>query len=237
MTSADLVLTGSYDYGVVALSVLIAILGSFTVLDLGERVTVARGGSRLAWLTGGCVAMGIGTWSMHYVGMLAFRLPVSVQYDWLTSLLSLLPSIFASAIALFVVSRPTMGWLHALGGSLFMGGGVSALHYTAMASMRMGAMCHYSPALVMLSVVLAIALSLLSLWLTFLFRVEASGQKLRKIGSAVLMGAAISVMHYTGMAAASYTRSNELPDLSHAVRISSLGIAGIGVVTVMVVAI
>jgi PAS domain S-box-containing protein len=234
MTSADLVLTGSYDYGVVALSVLIAILGSFTVLDLGERVTFARGGSRLAWLTGGCMAMGIGTWSMHHVGMLAFRLPVSVQYDWPTSLLSLLPSIFASAIALFVVSRPTMGWLHALGGSLFMGGGVSALHYTAMASMRMGAMCHYSPALVTLSVVLAIALSLLSLWLTFLFRVEASGQKLRKIGSAVLMGAAISVMHYTGMAAASYTRSNELPDLSHAVRISSLGIAGIGIVSVMV---
>ncbi len=234
MTSADLVLTGSYDYGVVALSVLIAILGSYTALDLGERVTFARGGSRLAWLIGGCVAMGIGTWSMHYVGMLAFRFPVSVQYDRLTSLLSLLPSIFASAIALFVVSRPKMGWLRALGGSLFMGVGISALHYIGMASMRMQAMCHYSQALVTLSVVLAIAFSLLSLRLTFLFRVEAGGRGLRKIASALLMGAAVSIMHYTGMAAASYTRSNELPDLSHAVNISLLGIAGIGVVSVMV---
>ena len=90
MPSADLVLAGSYDYDVAALSVVIAILGSYTALDLGERVTFARGGSRLSWLIGGCVAMGIGTWSMHYVGMLAFRLPVSVQYDWPTSLLSLL---------------------------------------------------------------------------------------------------------------------------------------------------
>ena len=227
-------MAGSYDYWVVALSVLIAILGSYTALDLGERVTFARDDSRIAWLISGCVAMGIGTWSMHYVGMLAFRLPISVLYDWRTSLLSLLPSIFASAIALFVVSRPAMGWLHALGGSLFMGAGISALHYTAMASMRMQAMCHYSPALVTLSVVLAIAFSLLSLWLTFLFRVEASGRRLRKVASALLMGAAISVMHYTGMASASYTRSTEVPDLSHAVTISMLGIAGIGVVTVMV---
>jgi PAS domain S-box-containing protein len=234
MTSADLVLAGCYDYGAVALSVLIAVLGSYTALDLGERVTFAGAGSRLAWLMAGCVAMGIGTWSMHYTGMLAFRLPISVQYDWRTSLLSLLPSIFASAIALFVVSRPAMGWLHALGGSLFMGAGISALHYTAMASMRMQAMCHYSPALVTLSVVLAIAFSLLSLWLTFLFRVEANGRRLRKVASALLLGAAISVMHYTGMASASYTRSTEVPDLSHAVTVSVLGIAGIGVVTVMV---
>ena len=234
MPSADLVLAGSYDYYLVALSVAIAIFGSYTALDLGERVTFARGASRHTWLTSGCVAMGIGTWSMHYVGMLAFRLPIAVQYDWPTSLLSLLPSIVASAIALSVVSRPTEGSLHTLGGSLFMGTGIAALHYTAMASMRMRAMCHYSPALVTLSVALAIAFSLLSLWLTFRFRVEAGGRRLRKGASALLMGAAISVMHYTGMASVSYTRSTELPDLSHAVAISSLGIAAIGVVTVIV---
>jgi PAS domain S-box-containing protein len=234
MPDADLLLAGSYDYDVVALSVWIAIFGSYTALDLGERVTFARGASRLAWLTGGCVAMGIGTWSMHYVGMLAFRLPLAVRYDWPTSLLSLLPSIFASAIALFVVSRPAMGWLHALGGSLFMGGGIAALHYIGMASMRMQATCRYSPALVTLSVALAISFSLLSFWLTFLFRVEAGGRRLRKVASALLMGAAISVMHYTGMASVSYTRSAEVPDLSHAVTISLLGIAGIGVATVMV---
>jgi NO-binding membrane sensor protein with MHYT domain len=95
-------------------------------------------------------------------------------------------------------------------------------------------MCRYSPPLVALSVAVAIAFSLIALELTFLFRDERSGRTWRKIARALLMGAAISVMHYTGMAAASYTRSNELPDLSHAVSISLLGIAGIGVVTVMV---
>ncbi len=234
MPSADLVLAGSYNYDVVALSVAIAIFASYTALDLGERVTFASGESRLAWLAGGCVAMGIGTWSMHYVGMLAFRLPIAVRYDWPTSLLSLLIGIFASAVALFVVSRPTMGLPHALGGGLFMGAGISALHYIAMESMRLQAMCHYSLALVALSVVFAIAFSLISLWLTFLFRVEAGGRRLRKVASALLMGAAISIMHYTGMAAVTYMPSAEVPDLSHAVSISSLGIAGIGATTMMV---
>src|SRR5437879_3294613 len=114
--------------------------------------------------------MGLGIWSMHYIGMLAFSLPVPVQYDWPTVLLSLLAAVFASAVALFVVSRTMMGLFRASVGSIFMGGGIAAMHYTGMAAMRLPAMCHFSATLVSLSVVLAVVISFVAMWLTFHFR-------------------------------------------------------------------
>lgn len=121
-----------------------------------------------------------------------------------------------------------------MAGSIFLGSGIALLHYTAMAAMRLQAMCHYSTAIVALSVVFAIAGSLLSLWLMFLLRDEAAGQKMRKAASVLAMAAAISVMHYTGMAAVDFTASAAAPNLSHAVQVTSLGVAGIVTVTVMV---
>src|SRR5579883_1401041 len=99
---ADQILIGSYDYPLVILSVFIAVLASYTALDLGERITASRGMYRFAWLTGGCISMGSGIWSMHYVGMLAFRLPVPIQYDWPTVLLSFFVGILSSLAALVV---------------------------------------------------------------------------------------------------------------------------------------
>src|ERR1700687_5307150 len=96
-------MAGSYDYRLVALSVLVAILASYTALDLGARVTSSRGDERLWWMIGGAVSMGIGIWSMHYLGMLAFSLPVPVRYDWPTVFLSLLACILASSLALLAV--------------------------------------------------------------------------------------------------------------------------------------
>jgi PAS domain S-box-containing protein len=237
MPSPDLVLAGSYDHGLVALSVVIAVLASYTALDLAGRVTATHGRARLIWLVGGATAMGIGIWSMHYVGMLAFSLPVPVQYDWPMVLASLATGILSAALALFVVSRQRMGALRASGASIFMGGGITAMHYTGMVAMRLPAMCHYSPPLVALSVVLAIAFSLIALWLTFHLRGEAGGRRLRKGASALLMGAAISDMHYTAMGAASFTRAVEVPDLSHAISISSVGAAAIAMATLMVLGI
>ncbi len=222
----DQVLVGSYDYRLVVLSILVAILASYTALDLGERITASRDWARLYWLLGGAASMGIGIWSMHYIGMLAFRLPVPVLYDWPTVLL-------ASEVALFVVSRRKMGSPRALAGSIFMGGGIVALHYIGMSAMRLPAMCRYSPLLVTLSVLIALAGSYLALWLAYFFRGEPD-RILRKAGGAVLMGFAIAGMHYTAMAAASFTRSAMPPDLSHAVSISALGIAAISGVPSMV---
>src|SRR5258708_39393751 len=205
-------MTGSYDYRLVALSVLIAVCASYAALELAARTTAARGRTRLLWLAGGAAAMGLGIWSMHYVGMLAFSLPVPVRYDWPTVLLSLLAAIFASGVALFVVSRHHMGLPQALTGSVFMGGGIAAMHYIGMAAMRLPALCGYSLGLVALSVILAIVISLVALWLTFHFREATTFGGWQKFTSAIVMGAAIPVMPYTGMAAASFMPSAAPPD-------------------------
>jgi PAS domain S-box-containing protein len=227
-------LAGSYDYRLVVLSVLIAVLASYAALDLGGRVTAARGRLRFIWLMGGAVAMGMGIWSMHYIGMLAYSLPVTVFYDWPTVLLSLLAAMLASAVALFAVSRNEMGPLRTGIGGLLMGTAIAAMHYVGMEAMRLPAMCHYSHGLVVLSVVLAVVISLVALWLTFHLRTETKSMGWRKLTSALVMGAAIPVMHYTGMAAVTFKPMASAVDLTHSVEISSLGIVGIGSVTLMV---
>src|SRR5204862_4298652 len=127
------VLSATYDYRLVALSVLIAICAARAALDLTGRVTAAGNNTRLAWLFGGAIAMGTGIWSMHYTGMLAYRLPVPVYYHIPTVALSLVAAIGASLIALFVISRERISGLHVLAGSVLMAGGISGMHYTGMA--------------------------------------------------------------------------------------------------------
>jgi PAS domain S-box-containing protein len=227
-------LIGSYNYALVALSVLIAIFASYAALDLAGRVTAAGGRTRAVWLLGGAGAMGTGIWSMHYIGMLAFILPIPVAYHWPTVLLSLFAAILASLVALGVVSRQKMGWFRALAGSVLMGAGIAGMHYIGMAAMRLPAICQFNSSLVVLSVVFAVLISLAALWITFHFRDEKTGIGWEKLGGAVVMGAAIPVMHYTGMAAASFTPSGMPTDLSHAVSISALGTAGIAAATFIV---
>jgi PAS domain S-box-containing protein len=226
-------LAGIYDYRLVALSVLISALASYAALDLGGRVTASRGSVRSIWLMGGAAAMGMGIWSMHYIGMLAYSLPVTIFYHWPTVLLSLLAAIFASAVALFVVSRNEMGPLRIGVGGLLMGTGIATMHYVGMHAMRLPAMCQYSPGLVALSVILAVLISLVALWLTFHLRSETKSMSWRKLLSAMLMGVAIPAMHYTGMAAASFRPTAVPLDLTHSIKISSIGVVGIGSVAFM----
>jgi two-component system, sensor histidine kinase and response regulator len=224
----QLFLAGSYDSRLVAVSVVIAILAAYAALDLAGKVTLAQGKARLSWLAGGASAMGVGIWSMHYVGMLAFRLPIPVQYDWPTVLLSLVAAVFASAVALFVVSRKTMGYSGLFIGCTVMGAGIAGMHYIGMDAMRVAAMCHYSAMLVVASVLLAIVISLVALVLTFHFRGETRSWVWGKLVCAVVMGLAIPVMHYTGMAAARFVPAPLEPSsLTHAISISSLGTTGI----------
>src|ERR1700677_4216827 len=147
----DTTLTGYYDMRLVILSIAIAILASYAALDLAGRITAARGSKRLPWLCGGAVALGIGIWTMHYIGMAAFHLPVEIQYDWPTVVVSMLAAIVSSGIALFIVSRKTMGWYAAAAGALLMGSGIAAMHYIGMDAMRLPATCSYSPWVVALS--------------------------------------------------------------------------------------
>jgi PAS domain S-box-containing protein len=164
----------------------------------------------------------------------AFILPIPVAYHWPTVLLSLFAAILASVIALYVVSRQKMGASRAVAGSVLMGAGIASMHYIGMAAMRLPAICQFNSFLVVLSVVFAVLISLAALWISFHFRDEKPGIGRGKLAGAVVMGAAIPVMHYTGMAAASFTASSMPADLHHAVSISALGTAGIAVVTFIV---
>jgi PAS domain S-box-containing protein len=234
MISADAVITGSYDYGEVARSILIAIAASYAALELAGRITAASGRTRTSWLAGGAIAMGIGIWDMHFKGLLAYRLPIPVAYHWPTVLAAFAVAVFASAVALYIVSRQKMGPVRVWSGSFVMGSGIAGLHYINMAAMRLAAVCRFDLRIVILSVVLAIVFSLAALMLAFGLREETRGTPLRKIASAIVMGVAISAMHYAGMASASFTASPVLPDLSHAVNISSLANNGIAIVTFLV---
>jgi PAS domain S-box-containing protein len=231
--SAIVPMIGFYDYSEVARSVLIAIAASYAALDLTGRVAAARGRLRVAWLSGGAIAMGIGIWTMHLKGMLAFHLPVSVAYHWPTILAALLVAIFASAVALYVTSRQKMGRIEALTGSIIMGAGVAGLHYIGMAAMRLPASTRYSPLLVACSILLAVLFSLIALLMAFDLREETRWTVPRRLGSAIVMGLAVSAMHYTGLVGTSFIPSSP-PDLARAVSISPVGNNAIAIVTLIV---
>jgi two-component system sensor histidine kinase/response regulator len=228
-------MTGHYDPSFVALSIVIAVLSAYAALDLAGRVTSSRRRkTRFAWVAGGAVAMGIGIWSMHYIGMLAMRMDTAVLYDWPTVLLSLAAAILASAVALFTVSRKTMGVVFTALGSLCMGIGIASMHYIGMAAMRMPALRLYNTPLVVLSVALAILISFAALRLTYASRHVTKSWTWRKTLSALLMGFAIPVMHYTGMAAARFIPAPlDSTTLRHAVSISDLGAMSIALVTIV----
>jgi PAS domain S-box-containing protein len=234
MSEAHVVLAGSYDVRLVALSIIISILAAYVALDLAGRVAASRGFVRAAWLIGGATAMGLGIWSMHYIGMLAFRLPVPVQYDWPLVLLSLLAAVGASGIALFLVSRRSVGRIRLIMGGVLMGGGIAGMHYIGMAAMRLSAMCRFSTPIVVLSVAIAIVIAFIALWLFFHFREVPASGTISRLASVLLLGAAVPTMHYTGMAAATFVRSRQAPDVSHAISVSTLGIAGVAGLTLLV---
>jgi diguanylate cyclase (GGDEF)-like protein len=198
-------MVGVYDPELVFLSVVVAAIASYTALDLAGRVSESRGTSSWIWLLGGAFSMGTGIWAMHFIGMLAFHLPVPLAYDVPINVLSWLIAMLVSGVALFVVRRPTMSGGYLSIGAALMGAGICVMHYTGMAAMRMSPPIKYDPALFIASVIIAIAASMAALWIAFQLRRKRPGAAiLAKIGSALLMGFAISGMHYTGMAAAEF---------------------------------
>ncbi|HUQ74372.1 MAG TPA: EAL domain-containing protein [Burkholderiales bacterium] len=198
-------MVGSYSGGLVALSVIVATLASYVALELASRVSGS--GSRTAryWLAAGACSMGISIWSMHFIGMLAFRLPIRMSYDVAITLLSLLIAILVSGFALFTVSRGTLSWRRLGASGVLMGSGIAAMHYTGMAAMAIQPGIRYQPGIFALSVGIAIAASMAALWIAFNLRTDDRVSGLvRRLGAACVMGAAISGMHYTGMAAAQF---------------------------------
>ncbi|MEE2977011.1 MAG: EAL domain-containing protein [Pseudomonadota bacterium] len=197
-------LASSYNPLLVLLSLFVAILASYTSLDMAGRVVTARGRAALWWLIGGASAMGLGIWSMHFVGMLALNLPIPVGYDAGITLTSLAIGIGASIFALWLVSRRELPWPRLAGGAVLMGAGVAGMHYTGMAALRMNPGIQYDPARFALSIVIAVLASGVALWMAFRLRQQSRRVRALRAGSAVVMGVAIVGMHYVGMAAAAF---------------------------------
>jgi PAS domain S-box-containing protein len=196
---------GTYDLHLVALSFVVACFASYTALDLAGRIRASRGWIWGAWLATAAISMGGGIWSMHFIAMLAFIMPMVVTFAVGLTALSLVVAILVTGGGFYVIGirRATVLQLSLSG--VFMGIGIVAMHYTGMAAMRMSAEISYDRTLVALSVVIAIGASIAALWLAF--RTVAAWQR---IAAAVVMGFAISGMHYTGMAAAEFTAHHDL---------------------------
>lgn len=232
VASPDVAMSVSYDPLQVALSVVIAVASSYAALDLAGRVASTRGNVRATWLACGACSMGAGIWAMHFVGMLAFHLPVPIFYYWPTTIGALLIAIFAAAAALHLVSLKRMGVRYAVISGCILGCGVAALHYLGMDAMRAAATYQLRPGVVAAAVALGVVFAIGGMWLGYYFKGEPKGTQWIRLGSALCMGAAISGMHYTGMASAVFTASPP-SDLAHTVHISSLGTVGIAIVILM----
>ncbi|MDZ8258479.1 MAG: MHYT domain-containing protein [Nostoc sp. ChiQUE01b] len=223
-------MSSTYDLRLIALSIVIAVLASYTALDLAGRLTAARAWAKLAWLIGGAIVMGIGIWSMHFVAMLAFSLPMPMAYDILTVLVSMLPAIIASGGALFLASRSILTiWQLLIGGTL-MGIGIVSMNYIGMLALQVEATRTYNPVLFLLSVAIAISASIVALWMAFQLRIQTSTTVWwTKIGSALFMGGAIAGMHYVGMAAVSFTPTNPTVVSTPGLVNNSLTVLGISI--------
>ncbi|MBH0173691.1 EAL domain-containing protein [Fictibacillus sp. 23RED33] len=224
--------SSTYHIPLVSLSIIIAVIASYAALDLGIQVQKTKSYARYIWMISGAFAMGMGIWAMHFVAMLAFHLSISVTYDVTLVIVSIIPAILSSGIALYIISRPVMGKKQVLLGALFMATGIVSMHYTGMEAMKMNAEINYNPVLWTLSAVIAFVASVVALYLLSFVSQNYKTSKiwLVKLGSAVLMGIAISGMHYTGMSAASYKGHQHHTDLAATPFNSTLLAYAIGIV-------
>jgi len=202
-------MSGTYNYCLVLLSILVAVAVSHTALRLAARVGRATGSSAQLWLAGGAISMGTGIWSMHFIGMLAFSVPIALSYDLTPTLGSLCLGIASSGFALKLASQPQGSLARLASGALVMGAGICAMHYVGMTAVQIVPMIQYEPALVAASAVIAVGASFTALWLfTHLDQQDTRRMRVIRIGAAHVMGLAISGMHYTGMAASRFAANS-----------------------------
>jgi methyl-accepting chemotaxis protein PixJ len=231
----DMTLVGSYNFGLVALSIIIAVIASSVALTLASRIRFAPEGQRFRWLLAGAVAMGTGIWAMHFTGMLAYDLDMPVKYDVPTVAISLVAAIGAAAVALNVIYRKGQTWTRLVLGGTFMGAGIGAMHYIGMYAMRLEAHTHYDLRFFFLSVVVAVVVAVIALW----FASQTMGDEVAAGGDmfagAVLMGMGIASMHYTAMVAASFKPAEGMVGgTTFAADLSSLWLGAIVLVTLLI---
>lgn len=200
-----LLLSGSYDLSLVLLSFLIAVFASAMAMQVtAQAISVSKNSLRLMMLGSGSIALGGGVWSMHFIGMLAFALCTDVSYHFGITALSMLPSIAASWVALDLISKKHISLPQLLLGGVLMGAGIGTMHYSGMAAMQMSVALRYDLPMFLLSILVAVVLAIIALWIRFGLKRFNLAPAWLTLLSSLVMGAAISGMHYTGMAAARF---------------------------------
>ncbi|SEA50340.1 EAL domain-containing protein [Alkalimonas amylolytica] len=224
-------LSGSHQPLLVLLSLLIAILAAHTSFNFGQLMRSTRSiHIRRLWHGLGAIALGGGVWAMHFTGMMAFELPVQVDYQLGATLLSIVPAVLAAAVILHVVAMPKIHWRGIVLGGFLMGAGIGIMHYTGMAAMVLQAERLYRLDLFIVSVLVAVVLATLALSVRPLLRPFITQHEILKLISAVVMGLAIASMHYLAMHATLYLPAETIQGLS-GVHISK---ATLGALAVMV---
>ena len=201
----------AYDAAFVALSYVVATLASFTALQLASRVFAAPNlTARRVWVYGGAVAMGFGVWSMHFLGMLALKMPIALSYEVGITVLSGVVAIGASAIALHIMGSSTLSVKRLVAGGFVLGAAICGMHYTGMAAIPVAPGIEYDWWLVAASAAVAVGASTVALWLVFFLtqRRKSSKRLPAHIAASLVMGLAICGMHYTGMAAANFAEGS-----------------------------
>jgi diguanylate cyclase (GGDEF)-like protein len=188
----------------IILSVLTAIYGSFAALSHAERMRETSGNAAKAWMIAGAVTLGLAIWSMHFIGMLAFHLPVPTAYDALITAISVLPAIAAALLGFYLLQTTTLQLRQIIVGGFLMGIGIAAMHYTGMAALKMQPAISYNPLLFIVSIVIAVAAAISALLIMYAGGKSSLNLLHRRVLGATIMGLAIAGMHYTGMAAASF---------------------------------
>ena len=189
----------AWNIPLVLLSVLAAMVGSFTALEHAQRMRANSGRSAWIWMIAGGITLGLAIWSMHFIGMLAFHLPIPLGYDLPLTLLSVLPAIAAALLGFYVLREPDISTVRIIVSGLLMGAGISIMHYTGMAALKMSPPISYDPLIFVLSVAIAVIAS----WGALLMMYQGERVKLppllRFMLGGIIMGLAISGMHYTAM--------------------------------------
>lgn len=227
---------GHYDKSLITLSLLIAIIASYTALDLAKQVKLESGKRKSPiWLLGGAIAMGAGIWSMHFVAMLAFHLPIPIRYNLTVTLLSLASAIAASTLALWLLSQSKTNRLWMIAGSICMGIAIALMHYIGMAALELEAQIQYNLSIVILSILIAILASAAALGLAFRSQnTDSNKQVWEQIGGAIIMGIAISGMHYSGMGATHFYQK-EISTANSSLVFNQFWLAvGVGAITLMI---
>ncbi|MBF0193457.1 MAG: PAS domain S-box protein [Magnetococcales bacterium] len=201
---------GSHNVGLVALSIVIAVIVSYTallVVQLAGRVDNEK--RRFFLVTLGGATLGMGVWSMHFIGMLGFSVPCGITYNPYITALSMLPGVFAGIFSLHLISKQSDSWRTLLFGGVLFGGGIGVMHYSGMAAMQMDAFLRYDLKLFLLSIVVAVVLAVLSLWVRYgIIKLLPGIEQYALLISAVVMGSAVSGMHYTAMSAAYFLKGD-----------------------------